>query len=491
MKNNYLLSAFFLLTSLVAIQAQTDIYAQGINHTNLSLRGGVITLGTINTSFPTDGYVVVHFDGECYVSVGDRVLLAASNNGNIDSNDGHVEIESSKAGFGRPFSHTRVYQVTAGNYTYSALGQNSIELDGTGIASVYGTLSVEYFPNTGPAIVKSTGFIFDGDVTNTTVVAQQTIHATGQGKILVRFDGFINSAPGDRIVLAASNTMNWSFNDGNVAVEAVNEGDVIENSFSHTRVYSVPSAGDYTYYAVSQNYGETGGNAMISVFGNLLTEYFPNSGPEKLLFQGFTLPEIDLNGQPITFVSISVDAPEAGKVMVVLDGYLTANQGYDIVLAASNGSNWAVNDGNVTLQALDNDQNRYSFSHTRVYNVSAGNNTLNGVGQIFGGSGSETADLFGELTVKYIPSSATATNELSKIENTFELDPNPTNDVVHILSKNPLAQKMKIQLLDLNGRVLKEFQKNTGEEINIDLSSFPSNLYWIKIGNQTKPVVRM
>ena len=93
-------------------------------------------------------------------------------------------------------------------------------------------------------------------------------------KGLVRFDGFITSTPADRVVLAASNTMSWGFNDGNVAVEAEDEGDVDQNSFSHTRVYNV-TPGDYTYYALAQIYGKAGGNGTIWAYGNLLVEFFP------------------------------------------------------------------------------------------------------------------------------------------------------------------------------------------------------------------------
>ncbi|MGB4850348.1 MAG: T9SS type A sorting domain-containing protein [Saprospiraceae bacterium] len=491
MKKIYLLSIFLLPLSTVMLHAQTAVYSQSINQPGLNLRAGVIVLGSINTTLPSDGYVVVHFDGECYASVGDLIVLAASNSGDWQTNDGNVSIETSKAGFGRPFSHTRFYPVTAGAQTYSAVAQNFVELDGSGIASIYGTLTVEYFPDGGPSTVKSTGFIFNGDVTNSTVVGQQTIHASAAGKMVVRFDGSITSDPGDRIVLAASNTMNWSFNDGNVAVEAVNDGDVDENSFSHTRVYNVPAAGDYTYYAVSQQYGEAGGTGMIWVYGNLLVEFYPTTGPEKILFSGFTLPTIDLNGQSTTLTSLALTAPEAGKVMVVLDGYLTANQGYDIVLAASNSVDWTAADGSVTLQALDNDQNRYSFSHTRVYNINAGINTFYAVGQIFGGTGSKTADLFGELTVKYFPNSSTAVNDLANDKNNIDVYPNPTSDVVHISFKNPVDIKNKIQLLDLNGRTLKEFRNNGKAEMNLDISAFPANVYWVKIGEIVKRVVKM
>ena len=172
-----LTAIFFLSFSSATLLAQNDIYFQSINYTDINLRGPVTVLGTINHDFPSDGYVVVHFDGLCYASAGDRVILAASNNGNWDSNDGNVGIESSQNDFARSFSHTRFYPVTAGNHTFYAVGQNIVKKGGSGIASIYGSLTVEYFPDTSPTRVTSGGFVFNGDVTNSTVVSQQTIHA--------------------------------------------------------------------------------------------------------------------------------------------------------------------------------------------------------------------------------------------------------------------------------------------------------------------------
>jgi hypothetical protein len=492
MKNSFVFYICMLYAASGMLYAQTNLYSQYINQPSINLRGSAIELGNITADFPSEGYVVVHFDGECYASVGDLIVVAASSFVGWVTNDGNVSIETSKQGFGRPFSHTRVYPVTAGTHTFYAVGQNFVETEGSGIATIYGTLTVEYFPDAGSAKAQSTGFVFNGDVTNTTIVAEQTIHVNAPGKIVVRFDGFITSSESDRIVLAASNTMNWSFNDGNVAVEAVNDGgDVDENSFSHTRVYNVSSTGDYTYYALAQVYGKAFGTGMIWVYGNLLVEYFPTSELEKILFSGFSHTKLDLNGEPKALTSIDLNAPESGKVMVVLDGYFTANPGYDVVLAASDNGEWTNNDGHLKLQALDLDQNRYSFSHTRVYNIGAGTHTFYGVGEIIGGNGTETADLFGALTVKYIPYSATAVHEFSFVENTFDIYPNPSNDEVHIFFKTAIDSKTEIHLLDVHGRVLKEYWNHGKKEMIIDVSTLPANQYLIKVREQARAIMKL
>jgi len=490
MKKNYALLAFTLILAASSLQAQNNIFSQSIHQVNVNLRGAVKTLGQLTVTLPADGYVVVHFDGECYASIGDLIVVAASSYEGWNTNDGNVSIENSKVGFGRPFSHTRVYDITAGSHTFYAVGQNYVELDGSGSATIYGTLTVEYFPNTSPAIVKSNGFTFNGDVTDITAVGQQTIHATGPGKILVRFDGWITSSPADRIVLAASNSKSWGFDDGAVAVEAVNAGDVDENSFSHTRSYSVNSAGDYTYFAVAQVYGKAGGNGQVWIYGNLLVEFYPTSGSEKVFFSGFSHTAIDLNGEPTALTTITYDAPEAGKVLAVLDGYFTADPGYDVVLAASNDGNWSEDEGSLKLQALDLDQNRYSFSHSRLYNVGPGSHTFYAVGEIFGGSGGKTADLFGHLIVKYIPFSTTAVEDVADTKNEFEIFPNPAKEKIHLAFKNPDGAEKQIQLLNIQGQRLSTYQKNMTADVELDVSAIPTGIYWINIEGKIKSFIK-
>ena len=149
------------------------------------------------------------------------------------------------------------------------------------------------------------------------------------------------------------------------------------------------------------------------------------------------------------------------------------------------------NDGSIILKALDLDQNRYSFSHTRVYNISSGPHTFYAVGEITGGNGSKTGDLFGALTVKYIPFSSTPVTDVERDKIEFDLYPNPTRDEVHISLRNIIDPKNKIKLLDVNGCLLKEYPYTTELEFKIDLSGLPANQYWVQIGDQVKLLVKM
>lgn len=250
--------------------------SEGINQTSLDLANTmVLAQSTINPTVA--GRVIVHFDGHCFSDVGDRIILAASNTTSWSPNDGNVPSEAFDTDISsNSFSHTRVYDVVAGSHTFYAVAQNYVELDGNGIASIYGNLTVQFIPSTSSIILESQSFSTSWtDVTTTTDFAQVTINPSSSGKAIVHFDGACASDVGDRIVLAASDALFWQPNDGNVNVEVPNT-DQNHNSFSHTRVYPVTS-GSHTFYALAQNYVETDGDGNAAISGILTVEFVPDA----------------------------------------------------------------------------------------------------------------------------------------------------------------------------------------------------------------------
>ncbi|NSW94707.1 MAG: fibronectin type III domain-containing protein, partial [Bacteroidales bacterium] len=233
-------------------EAKSSLHHTGIIQTNVDLNTRK-TLGQITINPSVSGKVIVSFDGVCFSSPGDRIVLAASNTTNWVSNDGNVHFEAFDSDLNtNAFSHTRVYDVTPGSHTFYAVGQNYVETDGDGLASIYGSLTVQFIPSTSGSIVGFSGIIRPNvNVTSTTTVGSVTINPSVPGKAIVKFDGVCVSSPGDRIILAASNTSSWYANDGSVSVEVPNS-DIDRKSFCHTRVYDV-SPGSNTFNAVVQN----------------------------------------------------------------------------------------------------------------------------------------------------------------------------------------------------------------------------------------------
>jgi hypothetical protein len=101
------------------------------------------------------------------------------------------------------------------------------------------------------------------------VVGQVTIEAPGPGYAIVQFSGKGSASPGDRLVVAASDTEDWEPNDGNVS-------GYDRFNFSHQRIYSIGDAGTYTYNAVAHNYVDTAGSGFGYIYGTLSVLYVPN-----------------------------------------------------------------------------------------------------------------------------------------------------------------------------------------------------------------------
>ena len=96
----------------------------------------------------SSGRVWIHFDGNCISDSGDVIILAANNIANWFGNYGCVTVEAVDTDIKyNSFSHTRVFNVNAGSHDFYAVVENLVETDGSGYISVYGTLTVEFFPN--------------------------------------------------------------------------------------------------------------------------------------------------------------------------------------------------------------------------------------------------------------------------------------------------------------------------------------------------------
>jgi hypothetical protein len=119
-----------------------NVWHTGISLTRINVRGNPVAVGQLTINASTAGKVLAHFNGACIPSNGDRIVLAASNQVDWVVNDGNVSVISNKGNF----SHTRMYDIAQGSHTFYAVAQNYVDESGSGIASIYGSLSVEFFP---------------------------------------------------------------------------------------------------------------------------------------------------------------------------------------------------------------------------------------------------------------------------------------------------------------------------------------------------------
>ncbi len=490
MKRSYviqLISALFLFT--ISSLAQPKVWNLGISQTNIDLRGNPVVVGSINVDVPADGKVVVHFDGSCSPDLGDRIVLAASNSANWSPNDGVVSVFGTSDLPRASFSHSREYDVTAGTYTFYAVAQNYVDLGGSGIASIYANLTVEFFENSSASSLVGFQGISQTNIDlrgNPVVVGQVDVNVPSDGKVVVHFDGSCSPDLGDRIVLAASNSTNWSPNDG--AVSVLRTAGVPRASFSHSREYDV-TAGAYSFYAVAQNYVDLGGSGIASIYGSLTVQFFDNA-PETgfAAFQGISPTNIDLRGNPVVVGQTDIDVPSDGIVIVHFDGSCSPDLGDRIVLAASNSPNWSPNDGAVSVLGTAGVP-RASFSHTRGYAVSAGSYSFYAVAQNYvdlGGSG--VASIYASLTAKFYPNNPVGVRETVNNPVKFSLEqnyPNPFNPTTAIKYSIPQSSKVTIKVFDVLGNEIQTLvneEKSAGSyELNWNASNLSSGVYYYQM----------
>ncbi|HSN61761.1 MAG TPA: T9SS type A sorting domain-containing protein, partial [Ferruginibacter sp.] len=73
--------------------------------------------------------------------------------------------------------------------------------------------------------------------------------------------------------------------------------------------------------------------------------------------------------------------------------------------------------------------------------------------------------------------------------------PNPSQNILNIQSKRGIIKPIKAQLYDLNGKVIKQVSSNLNE-FSIDISSYPSGTYLLKLFNgydiqiQTEKIIK-
>lgn len=477
MKTKHLLLSLFILAVLpVFLSAQPIVKHLGIAKTNLDVSSTTV-VGEITIDPAESGKVIVRFDGYCWSAPGDAIILAASDAPSWSTNDGNVSVEAVDSDVEtNSFSHTRVYSVVAGEQIFYAVAHNYVETDGDGIASIYGSLTVEFIPS-GENMVRSIGIEETSiDLNTLKVLGEISMNPSVTGKVIVRFDGHCYATPGDRIVLAASDAPSWTSNDGNVNMEAI-DGDLNHRTFSHTRVYDV-AAGSQKFYAVAQNYVETDGDGIAHIYGTLTVEFVP-AGDKIVGFTGIAESNIDVSSVT-PFAEITIEPPVDGRVIVTFDGMCLSSAGDRIVLAASDAISWSPDEGAVGVEAIDADLNRNGFSHTMAYDVAAGSHTFYGVVQNYVETdGDGTASVYGSLTVKFVPQSAPlSVNDVFNKE--YNIYPIPAKDVLNI---EGLSTNSRLTIYSISGKELRHIETAYSSN-SINVSDLEKGVYFLKISAQ-------
>lgn len=492
MKRIYLQVLFMLVAAtLIAAGSNEPQVKQVVVNGTYNLRQPSATvLAVLPFNAPAPGQVVLRFDGYCVADSGDRIVLAASDVKDWGVNNGNVGVQvSHPTDRRRSFSHSMVYNISAGADTFYAVGQNYVNEDGSGTASVYGHLTMEYFPATGAAKVVYTDISTNANFTTGQKELGKAFSVGGAptGKVVVHADGWVDSDPGDRIMLTASYLHSWLVGDGSVAVKAYSSNQRL-SVYSHSRMYDVAGNEPDSFYLMGANVVDVSGSGQAWVYGTLTGEYFPSSGIATADVREIELDDVDIRTAAVAFDSITITAPEAGYVLLQLDGYATTQVGDRIVMAVSDNGNWAPNEGCVAFSAPYNTNKYNSFSHSRVYPVTAGTHTFYCVSQNYVDlSGNGLLDFAGNFSLKYFPEISVGVNE---VENgpVFRMYPNPANNQVTLLLGNNYRNQT-VELTDLTGRLLQSIQTGAEEQLQLNLQGLPAGMYLVRCNQTTRKLI--
>ncbi|MBP7389096.1 MAG: T9SS type A sorting domain-containing protein [Chitinophagales bacterium] len=489
-KLNFLVIVVLLTGSFCAFADEPIVKQVSIASTNVNVRtASAVVLATLPFEAPTAGRVVLRMDGYCVSDSADRIILAASNVPDWGTNDGSVSLYAPHSDFKRrAFSHTRVYDIVQGLDTFYAVAQNYVDENGSGIASVYGHLTLEFFPAAGPAMVIDGNINFSGDVRSTQKVLQRVYApSTPAGKAVVHLDGKVVSDAGDRIVLSAANVPSWLVGDGSVAVKAYNSYQ--KNSpFSHSRLYTANSSLD-TLYAVCRNVVDASGSGTAAVYGNLSVEYFPNGGLAQVEAKGIELNDVDAEGAPVAFDSITITTSVPGFALAQLDGYCTSQLGDEMLFAVNNIPDWGANEGHVTVSAAYNTNKFSTISHSRLFTIAPGTHTYYSVVENFGNTaGDGLVDMAVNFSVKFFADPTVGVEDLQN-NVSFKVYPNPVNDQLLIML-NPGVVNLPIYLTDLSGRIMQQMNSEEAQTIKMDVSGLAKGVYFISCGAKTQKIIK-
>jgi hypothetical protein len=444
-----------------AIQARVEIWHQGIVAVDVDLRtSGLVVIAQQEINVDQAGRVVVQFDGQCLSAQSDLIVLAASDTPNWEWNAGNTNLMATDNDRNvSPFSHSRVYDVEPGSHVFYAVGENYGTQLGTGIASIYGSLTVRFVPESDPdarvwhlPVASDELVVRGGDH----VVATLGLDVPAAGNLLVRCDGLASITAGDFVAVGVNLAPSLPPDDGHTAIE-VNDGGYQTAMFSHARVFPV-EPGYHEAYLLANNFGETDGWGTGWFYGNIIAEFYPTGGRASVHHAGIAATDIDVRGAPEILAEVTVEADHPGTAFLRCEGLVFADPDDRIVLAVSDGPDWHGNDGHVAVEVADADVDNDGFSHSWSYRVDApGPRTFYAVCEnVVEMDGTGVVDVFAGFTVEYFedPPSAVGDGTPDSAAVALRASPNPFNPSTVLAFDQPRDGRVAVHVYSLRGELV-------------------------------------
>jgi hypothetical protein len=468
-------------TSYVLLSQKLVWHAE-VHHDDIQLRLPISTvLAKLDVDLPTEGKVMVRFDGYCQSSPGDRIIVAASNIEKWETNEGNLglfayKIESNN----QSFSHQMVYNVHAGSQTFYAIGHNFVDTDGSGRASIHGTLIVEYYPTSPVA------FNFNGQgilkypiilTENAQVISSQKVSIPNKGKVLVHMATSVYSLSNNELEIALNNSEIWPVNNFTSPVHIVNSYATRYANIS--RVFEV-DPGEHEFFMLARKNKGDMTNTNNAFYANMTVQFFPEE--ENMLASVELVSEnINSNSQISNLGNLKIDVPQAGKVILQASGKCKINTLQTALLKIAELPLTEISDPDLKVQKLHENHEEEYFSITKVFPVQKGFNEYTFYGKFDQSDVALSEGIVnGFFTLKYIADPLISSTDKQENANNqkYAVYPNPASDHLFIKINEDTQEFQKVILKDITGKVAIEFDHLVDF---IDLSQLTNGIYNLSI----------
>lgn len=324
-------SIFGNFTAKFIPSAEGTVAFQGINMTWIDISVEQ-TLATHTLAAGEAGTVHLRLDGACYAYDGDTIQIGISNSDTWLDNNNNILIESKLPSYSQsPFSMSRSFEVDAGEHTFKAFTQRLDGGTGQGSGAYYASFIMEFVPNSSSSILKQEDVLTSSTTFSETSSNQEIdLEVSETGYALVTYEGWSSSSSGSDFILAASDAIDWSEEEGHVLITALNETKTYD-SFAHSMIYPI-GPGNHTFYAVHDLEGESGMDENLQIRGSLTVDFFP----EEILWLGIKdqdkLPDFSIYPNPASeIITLKSNENFIGEISI------TSLNGQEIKSSSFNG----------------------------------------------------------------------------------------------------------------------------------------------------------
>ncbi len=440
-----------------------------------------MTVQTVD--IPENGYVVAKLEGECKSTWGDRIVFAVSDNKWWSSNFGNVGVNVIDSNFINNFSHTMVYKVNKGQYTFYALAHNFVDRDGSGVASVVGRMILEFIPDqNGKALVNINNMIHYPLILNTNelLIDSLTISMQKAGGAYVTLNGTVASLADQELIFNLKVDDLNSPKISDIGFYTVSQ--LKSLNFSLNR-YLEFSAGTHKVYITAQKLGGNFGsdyNGLISTFSS---QIFYNDDHDAKINSVTKETTISNYNQPVILGSLEIPILAKGKIQIAYSGETEIRSGEELDLEAKL-------DGVVPSNAIrtknvmthDKDKVVY-FSRNEIIDVTPGIIKIDLEGIMKGNNPMQgTRNVDANLTVKFISETTTASEDIKESNSgSWSIYPNPFYENIQLGSDLQMSEPCSVHIINPLGQEIYKSNTSIAPKLMIDTRSWPAGIYTVSI----------